>query len=340
MDSLLPVLITSIQAPTPSVEAILSVGHRVTIVGDRKSPPPEAFARVQGLRFLGLDEQLAMPGTLARLLPENSYARKNLGTLTFAREGVPAFLETDDDNAPLPHWQASLADQGTVGRVVTAPAGESPLAVNVCEFFGHPDIWPRGFPLREIHTPAPTATEGVCSASPWIVQGLANGEPDVDAIFRLVFPGQAVTFDDGLPVVLRAGAWCPFNSQNTLWRRPAFPLAYLPFTVAMRFTDILRGYVAQSCLRAAGQPMVFTRASVYQDRNPHDALSDFASELDSYLHAADIMEALSRLPLSGQIAPDLLTCYRKLREMRIVEAAEVEGVTAWLEDLESAGWTQ
>lgn len=337
MNSLLPVLITSIQAPTPSVEALLDAGHRVIVMGDRKSPPNEAYRR-PGLEFHSIEDQVAAGGELVRLLPENSYARKNLGYLQLAREGFESFLETDDDNAPLPGWQETMAATsgvGTVRRIEGAGAAAFE-PVNAYALFGQPEIWPRGFPLRSIRQTPSAPVESTLPEAPWIVQGLANGEPDVDAIFRLVFPGRAVEFAPGAPVVLAEGAWCPFNSQNTLWRRPALPLAYLPFTVPMRFTDILRGYIAQACLRAAGQAMVFTQASVFQDRNPHDPLRDFAGELDAYLRADEVMAALAELSLSGEPALDVVSCYECLASHKVVESVELDGVRAFLGDLDAA----
>ena len=100
-----------------------------------------------------------------------------------------------------------------------------------------------------------------------IWQGLADLDPDVDAIYRLT-SNKEVTFDKGDPIVLGKETWCPFNSQNTLFASPQFfPLLYLPAFVTFRFTDILRGYVAQPILQAAGYRLGFTEATVYQDRN-------------------------------------------------------------------------
>ena len=48
-----------------------------------------------------------------------------------------------------------------------------------------------------------------------IQQGLANRNPDVDAIYRLVLP-LPLDFDRHPGVISRRGAWCPLNSQNNL----------------------------------------------------------------------------------------------------------------------------
>ena len=55
--------------------------------------------------------------------------------------------------------------------------------------FGQPTVWPRGFPLAHIvpglpPTPEPSKEEPIQKLIP-VQQGLANFDPDVDAVFRL-----------------------------------------------------------------------------------------------------------------------------------------------------------
>ena len=70
----------------------------------------------------------------------------------------------------------------------------------------------------------------------------------------------------------------------------AFALLYLPAHVTFRFTDILRGLVAQPILWAAGYQLGFTRATVVQERNPHELLEDFESESPGYLRVEKIVD--------------------------------------------------
>ena len=76
--------------------------------------------------------------------------------------------------------------------------------------------------------------------SPLIQQGLVNGDPDMDAIFRLTrkYPlaPLEVTFDPAAPpAFLPEGVFSPFNSQNTLFHRDAFWALMLPSTTSFRF---------------------------------------------------------------------------------------------------------
>lgn len=66
------------------------------------------------------------------------------------------------------------------------------------------------------------------------VQGLADVDPDVDAIFRLTQPLN-ITFAKSAPsVVLPHGIMAPFNSQNTLFDRDALWGLLLPVTTTFR----------------------------------------------------------------------------------------------------------
>lgn len=79
-----------------------------------------------------------------------------------------------------------------------------------------------------------------------IPQGLANLDPDVDAIYRLTQPLN-VQFKTNLPaVVLPEGTMCPWNSQNTLFARDALWGLLIPITTTFRVCDIWRRYT-QEC---------------------------------------------------------------------------------------------
>jgi hypothetical protein len=184
----------------------------------------------------------------------------------------------------------------------------------------------------------PTVAAANCRVGVW--QALADGEPDVDAIFRLVAGRRSVEFRTEEPIVLADGTVCPFNSQNTVFRREAFALLYLPALVSFRFTDILRSLVAQPVLWAAGLRVGFTRATVVQDRNAHDLMDDFESEVAMYLSAERAVEiAREAVNRSCAIPENLRAVYRALSRARIVDGAEVGLLDLWLEDLASLGWT-
>jgi hypothetical protein len=78
----------------------------------------------------------------------------------------------------------------------------------------------------------------------------------------------------------------------------------------------------------------FTRATVVQDRNPHDYLEDFASEVPFYLHARDVLDiAAAAVRPDTSVSQNLVLAYEALGRRGLVDASEPALVSAWLSDL-------
>lgn len=325
-------VVTSINPPNAVMRELLtacqSSGVEFIIVGDRKSPPD---FDLPGAYYLDLERQHQGFGSFSRLLPEGHYARKNIGYLQALGSGVDWIVETDDDNFPLANF-LHTPQTGDAQRIT--PSDEYAW-VNVYDYFEpSAPVWPRGLPLQHVlHNDV--VVQGACSNAPVLVQGLAQDNPDVDAVFRLTRPLPVRFAEEAAAVVLSENVWCPFNSQNTWWQRRLAPLMYLPSYCSFRMTDIWRSFVAQRCLWAQGLNVTFVVPSVRQERNEHDLMRDFADEVPGYLHNDRIRALLSALPLSGDMSADLLNCYRTLATEGLVEPAELPLVQAWLDELTS-----
>ena len=322
-------VVTTIQPPTASVRALAArlseAGAETLVVGDEKGP----FGYdVPGTRLLTLAQQRELPFELARLLPTRHYARKNLGYLEAIARGAACIYETDDDNHPLAHWRP---------RTLRAPASRVEVAgwYNAYAPFTGELIWPRGLPLDRIRARAGALTAPSETESP-IQQGLADGAPDVDAIWRLVLD-RDVRFAPGPSLELRPGTWCPFNSQSTWWWPAAYRLLYLPSHCSFRMTDIWRSFVAQRCLWELGHGVVFHAAEVEQLRNEHDLVRDFEQEVPGYCGNARIADLLAKLPLDAgpeRVGDNLLRCWEALVEAGFVAETELALVRAWGADLD------
>jgi hypothetical protein len=234
-------------------------------------------------------------------------------------------IDTDDDNVPLDGF--SFPERSGDFDRTDATLG----FINPYSLFTEQRIWPRGLPLDELmrDTADIPVTHQACSVAVW--QGLADGDPDVDAIYRLTSNAPCY-FTQRNPVVLAEGTVSPFNSQNTLFGREAFPLLYLPTTVTFRFTDILRGLVAQPVLWAAGLQLGFCSATVVQERNPHDYFQDFLSEIPMYQHSRRVVEVTTEVVRhDSSIAQNLLRAYEALAVAGIVEDRELSTLDLWLD---------
>ena len=328
---MLKAVVTTIQAPTTAVRDVVRVvaaaGGSTIIVGDKKTPDT---AWPEGAIFLSISAQRSSKWRLARQLPENHYARKNVGYLTAVAEGAECIFDTDDDNAPLPPWRPRSSK-------THASRCRSTGWVNVYRCFTPEGIWPRGFPLEMVRAAIATAPEleDTAEVEAPVQQGLVNGSPDVDAIWRLLHD-RPFEFMSGRSVVLAPGAWCPFNSQSTWWFPDAYPLMYLPSLVSFRMTDIWRSFIAQRCLWEMGQGVVFHAPEMYQDRNPHQLLKDFELEVAGYLGNSRICALLERTTLgsgNSSAGDNLRRCYDALTAAGYIPKEELSLVDAWLRDL-------
>lgn len=353
---MLHAVITTIQRPTPSVhrliEALAPLEARLVIAGDTKGPQDFDVSCVASfdtsrLDFLDIETQRQSEYSLAPLLPTKHYCRKNLGYLHAISTGATCIYETDDDNAPLDAWEERDEWIDDL-RFIKDSESTAPRWVNVYKHFSDGRIWPRGLPLDRIDEPSLTSdspndrlgqskTKADRRWAP-IQQGLADGAPDVDAVWRLVMD-RDFHFDRERSVMLAPGQWCPFNTQTTWWWPSVFPLLYVPSFCSFRMCDIWKSFVAQRCIWELDTGIVFHASEVVQERNPHNLMRDFEDEVPGYLQNHRLAETLEGLTLrSGiqNVGPNLLSCYEALVTGEFFPEKELPLVEAWLADL-SAG---
>lgn len=318
------IVITTINPPTKAIQRISELtreGWHCVVVGDRKTPTDWASP---GIDYLSYEQQLKSFGALAENIPANHYCRKNLGYLYAIQHGADVILETDDDNIPGPSFGADVSIEVTGQRL-----GGSRW-INVYKHFTDALIWPRGNPLNTIHDAGYLESGKLTTAAP-IQQFLADGDPDVDAIYRLLFR-QPLNFRQRDPVLLDRGSWCSFNSQNTLFFREAFPTLYLPCHVSFRMTDIWRSFVAQAALWTTDRRIAFRSATVVQERNEHNLMKDFRDEVDGYLRNEEIAITLQQLK-AAPLDEFVLAAWDRLQHVGVASDQEVELATAWMEQV-------
>jgi hypothetical protein len=317
---------TSIYPPSTAVQAFSRRADcRLYVAGDQKTPDNW---HEQGVTFISAREQKKSSSRLLGLLPWNHYCRKQAAYLRAFEDGAEIIVDSDDDNLPKPEWH--FPDFAGSFDLTSEDQG----FVNVYRTFTEQLIWPRGLPLDRIlqfDSIPQVAKDGPIQIGVW--QGLADGDPDVDAIYRLT-NNQPCYFEDRPPLVLDKGALCPFNSQNTAFRKEVFPLLYLPASVTFRYTDILRGLIAQPILWAAGYRLGFTRATVVQERNPHDFMKDFESEVPCYLYPKQVVSIVcAAISTEASIGENLKSAYANLIAAGLVAGTEMALLDAWLLDL-------
>jgi hypothetical protein len=334
MKNKISVVVTSIAQPNKALQQLAQScterGHHFIVIGDQASP---SDFHIDGCDFYSLKRQKEIDLKFAQICPQKHYARKNIGYLIAIRNGAPIIIETDDDNIPYQQFW----DQRR--QIHNVPVVENCGWVNVYRYFTQQNIWPRGFPLEHTQKQVPPYESlNTMDINCPIQQGLADDNPDIDAIYRLILP-LPQTFSKNRRVALTNGSWCPFNSQNTTWWPDAFELLYLPSYCSFRMTDTWRSFIAQAIASLNGWAVLFHEPTMRQERNEHNLLHDFKDEIPGYLHNSEICQALEALPLKPgveKIADNLKVCYEKLISMSLIGDEELNLLDAWLEDIEQS----
>jgi len=322
------IIITSIFNPTEAVIAFSKLkNYQLIVVGDKKTPQDWHCDNVD---YISVIQQENSDFELAKVLPYNHYCRKMLGYLKAIKNGSDYIIDSDDDNILKDTWNFPEFEQKY--DCISEDRG----FVNIYQLYTKQKIWARGLPLNLINRQfelEKDLTVKNCKVGIW--QGLADGNPDVDAIYRLTNDNPCY-FEKREPVVLSKGTISPFNTQNTIIRKELFPLMYLPTYVTFRFTDILRGLVAQPIMWLYDYQLGFTNATVVQKRNPHDYMKDFILEIPMYQHSERVIELVSNsITRSGSIETNLYNAYKSLLNENIVCEKEMITLEAWLKDIKS-----
>lgn len=322
------VVITTINPPPGSVQSFLSSwGSQVICVGDAATPRDWEYP---GVVFLSLADQASEWPEFAESLPLNHYSRKMFGYLRAIESGATYVFDTDDDNYAVEDWSMLLSIPKH------AAIETSRRWVNIYSYFSEEQIWPRGLPLREATSSRPNSNDCKCDGNFAIVQSLANGRPDFDAIGHAFADGRNLDnfeFEKGRAIELGPNCVSPLNSQSTLFSSDVFELLYLPQSVSFRFADILRGWIAVSAAHSVGKKVCFVSPVVSQIRNEHDFSKDFADEVAMHLYADEVVETVENVLNNGReanLGAILVQVYQALAKKSICSHSEVNSVENWV----------
>ena len=192
------IVVTSIFYPTAAIHKFLNLTTPwyLIVIGDRKTPNDwltRLYANHSRVLFLPIDKQALLGYSILKYLPEGSYARKNIGYLIAIACGARYIFESDDDNLVEAEDIRILPVDAQVQDIpwISFHRQRSPF-VNIYGSFGHPEIWPRGFPIDELRNVTEDGwhsvrrnTQPITHA--YIQQFLADLDPDVDALVSLIF---------------------------------------------------------------------------------------------------------------------------------------------------------
>jgi hypothetical protein len=301
-------------------------------------------------------------GSFVSSLPWKHFSRKNLGYLFAILHGAEIIFDFDDDNyVKIDEDSGAMVDILPVKDELNGDMklmNVSIVSIGASVFNHHaimgPSInetsWARGFPLDLIldsHTHGKVIFQK--DVPLWsnkeqvgVIQFLADGNPDIDALHRLAKP-LPMTFDFGEnahPVMVPMHAYAPYNAQATLHTKNALWATLLPSTVPGRVSDIWRSYFAQCIFHDAGLRLVFAPPKIIQSRNDHSYLGDFEAEHDLYAKSSKLLEFLQNWdePSGDSIPERMEKLWIDLYEHDYIELEDVYAVQYWLGALKQIGY--
>jgi len=281
---------TTIYPPSKALLLFIEIAERddwkIFIAGDLKTPNADYLAlqdkHPHVFQYLDPSTQDKMDHELSEAIGWHSIQRRNFAFLAAHKWGAEVLASVDDDNIPMSNWgQELMLGTRTEVRLITDATGFcDPIAAA-----GRFELWHRGFPIQLVSARNHTWTVGEGSAD--IQADFWNGDPDVDAICRMIHaPTNMVFHTSKFPFATRQPT--VFNSQNTFLRREVIP-HYFVFPHVGRADDIWACFYAQ----AQGFRVAFGKPSVIQQRNPQDVMKNFFDEQLNYRHNLEIMQRIA-----------------------------------------------
>lgn len=280
------IVVTTIYPVSQALRKFVSFQDwNVIIVGDTKTPHKDYYAlenENRNVQYMNLDYQEKHYKDISTKIGFKSIQRRNLGFLEALRRGAEIIASVDDDNVPFDDWGSDLMIGKPVNcyHYVTEDTCFDPVCVA-----GYPELWHRGYPLQTLKDRRLRYNATIKTVVPDIQASFWNGDPDIDSVCR--FEHKPTCFFDDKYFPFTSNAFSPFNSQNTFFSRNAM-CKYLVLSFVGRMDDIWAGYYTQ----ALGFEVVYTRASVFQDRNVQNLTKNFKDECIGYENTLDLLGEL------------------------------------------------
>lgn len=272
------------------------------IAGDLKSKPFDTAPFRCRVEYLTPEYQARF--ACSEAIGWNKIMRRNLALLRAIELRPDYILLIDDDNAPahdyFTKWHAILSTPATqvvkAPRTAAEPAWHNYLETSDAKI----RMYPRGYPvaLRKDYETRIVTSKPIQPSKIGVFQGISLGDPDIDAMTRIVYPCPISKVSD-TNYCLR-GVWSPYNTQNTLLTPILFPLGFV-WPHCGRYDDIYSSYVWQQLLfnndmyAHVGDPVN------KQTRGVRSDLKDLANEVEGYQHAHEVWTSVRTIKETNPI---------------------------------------
>ena len=148
------------------------------------------------------------------------------------------------------------------------------------------EIWHRGYPIEYLQRRHEVEYKGRSKRKVLVQADLWDGDPDIDAMARLTLKPIVKYSDITRPY--GSNTIAPFNSQNTFLAREVIPF-YAVIPHIGRMDDIWGSYILQHYFPNS---VIYSPASVYQDRNEQDLITNLEKEIIGYRNTLNLVKDL------------------------------------------------
>jgi len=273
----------------------------IIVAGDVQTPiETRAFVSDLGGTYIGVTDETAHRWSSAHHIGTRSIQRRNLALLHALTLGPDVVVTIDDDNVPLDGGYLFDFVRGLTDPIKYLTSTSTGW-YNPGQLL-QPAVTHRGFPINQRHQDITISdTDDVHNdARVGVVAGLCIGDPDIDAIERIVNRPHVTDVALGSHVdhgvVLDRGTWAPFNTQNTAYTWDVAPLMQCLVGVG-RYDDIWMSYVARCVMDALGYHVRYGLPIAVQDRNDHNLVTDLRHEYGGYVNTDNFVTRLREVSI-------------------------------------------
>ena len=211
----------------------------------------------------------------------NCIQRRNFAILEAYERGAEVIALIDDDNIPYNNWFKNIYVNN---KIKCKEISTNKRIFDPVGYTNHSNLWHRGLPLELVNN-RKYKVEKKQLIKPDIQANFWNGDPDIDAVCRMIFKPKCNFKKNIFPFFSKKIS--PFNSQNTLISRKVIK-DYFRFPHIGRMDDIWASfYVTSKKYR-----VIYNEPTVYQQRNVHNLIKDFKDEYIGYVNSLNLVESL------------------------------------------------
>jgi len=276
------IISTSINPPTEAIKKYDNLKNwTLVVVGDKKTP--KNFKLKNGI-YLSPKKQEKIDRKLSDILGWNLIERRNLGLVYAKKCKAKVVALVDDDNIPYKNWGKNIL----IGKTIAAKFYKTGQPVfDPIYQTNYKNLWHRGFPVDRLDQ-RENLIYTVKKVKVDVQADFWNGDPDIDAIARIMQKPKCNFKNKYFPFY--SNKISPFNSQNTFLDASLLKYYFL-FPDQGRMHDIWASYYLQYVKKIN---VIYSKPSVFQDRNLHDLGLDLKKELIGLKYTSAIINKMSK----------------------------------------------